>query len=121
MAKGVLLGVIGCVTVLPTLILLFGKPLQKTRHRPQIGSANGSAKKLTKAFPAPLVLFVLLAAPAYMGYGKTNNEVYYDLGQRLLREIEYVVTNSKLSEEFDIASPHMVLVDSGLSARERGR
>lgn len=118
MAKGVLLGVAGCVTVLPALILLFDKPLQKTRHRPLIGRADGFAKKLTKAFPALLALFVLLAVPAYMGYGKTNDEVYYDMGQCLPQEIEYVVANSRLSEEFDIASTHMVLVDSDLSAKD---
>ena len=118
MAKGVLLGVIGCVTVLPSLILLFDEPLQKTRHRPLIGNTDGFAKWLTKAFPALLVVFALLIVPFYTGYSKTNDEVYYDMGQCLPKDIEYVIANSKLSEDFGIASTHMVLVDSHLPDKD---
>ena len=63
-------------------------------------------------------MFVLLAVPAYMGYSRTNDEVYYDMGQCLPQDIEYVIANSKLSEEFDIASTHMVLVDAHLPSRD---
>ena len=118
MAKGVLLGVIGCVTVLPSLILLFDEPLQKTRHRPLIGNTEGFARWLTKAFPALLVVFALLIVPFYTGYSKTNDEVYYDMGQCLPQDIEYVIANSKLSEDFGIASTHMVLVDSHLPDKD---
>lgn len=114
MAKGVLLGVIGCVTVLPSLILLFDRPLQKTRHKPLIRQTDSLAKSLTRAFPLMLVLFALLIIPAYSGYSKTNDEVYYDMGQCLPDDIDYVIANSKLSEDFNIASTHMVLVDSHL-------
>ena len=118
MAKGVLLGVIGCVTVLPSLILLFDRPLQKTRHKALIRNAHGFARKITKAFPVFLAVFVALAIPAYMGYAKTNDEVYYDMGQCLPQDIDYVIAHSKLSEDFDIASTHMLLVDANLPSRD---
>ena len=118
MAKGVLLGVIGCVTVLPSLILILDKPLQKTKHRSLIPSMSKFAKGVTKVFPIFLVIFALLVFPAYYGYDKTNDEVYYDMGQCLPEDIEYVIANSKLSEEFDIASTHMVLVNADLPAKQ---
>ena len=118
MAKGVLLGVIGCVTVLPSLILLFDRPLQKTRHKALIRNANGFARKITKAFPVFLAVFVALAIPAYMGYAKTNEEVYYDMGQCLPQDIDYVIAHNKLTDDFDIASTHMLLVDANLPSRD---
>ena len=114
MAKGVLLGVIGCVTVLPALILVFDKPLQKTSHRSLIPDVSRLAKGVVRRFPVFLVIFVLLVPPALYGYSKTNGEVYYDMGQCLPEDMEYVIANSKLSDEFDIASTHMVLVDADL-------
>ena len=118
MAKGVLLGVIGCVTVLPALILVLDKPLQKTKHRSILPKMNGLARGVTKVFPVFLIIFALLVYPAYYGYDKTNDEVYYDMGQCLPEDIEYVIANSKLSEEFDIASTHMVLVNADLPAKD---
>ena len=118
MAKGVLLGVLGCVTVLPSMILLLDGPLQKTRHKSLIPDSTRFAKWVTRAFPVFLAVFVLLVVPAYMGYSRTNDEVYYDMGQCLPQDIEYVIANSKLSEEFDIASTHMVLVDAHLPSRD---
>ncbi len=117
MAKGVLLGVIGCVTVLPALILLFDKPLQKAKHRALIPDMSRFSKGVTKVFPIFLVIFMLIAAPAYYGYSRTNNEVYYDLGKCLPDDIGYVIANSKLQEDFDVASTHMLLVDSSLSPK----
>ena len=117
MAKGVLLGVLGCVTVLPALILVFDKPLQKTRHKSLIPNMGGFAKGVVRIFPVFIVIFALLIPPAYYGYSKTNDEVYYDMGQCLPEDMEYVIANSKLSEEFDIASTHMLLVDANLPAK----
>ena len=117
MAKGVLLGVLGCVTVLPSMILVLDKPLQKTKHRSIIPDMRGFSKKLVKIFPVFLVVFALLIAPAYYGYEKANDEVYYNMGQCLPEDMNYVIANSKLQEDFDIASTHMVLVDAGLSPK----
>jgi predicted RND superfamily exporter protein len=116
MAKGVVFGVIGCVTVLPSLILLFDKPLQKTRHRSLLTHTDGFAKGVVKIFPLFLCLFILLIPPAWLGYEKTNDEVYYDMGDCLPEDMSYVIAKTKLSEEFDIASTHMILVDSTLSS-----
>lgn len=118
MAKGVIFGVIGCVTVLPSLILVLDKPLQKTKHKSLIPDMGNFAKKVTRVFPVLLVIFVIAALPAIYGYSKTNDEVYYDMGKCLPDDMEYVIANSKLSEEFNIASTHMVLVDADLPSKE---
>ena len=117
MAKGVVLGVLGCVTVLPSMILLLDKPLQKTKHKSLIPRMDKFSRGITKIFPVFLVIFALLITPALYGYNKTNDEVYYDMGQCLPEDMEYVIANSKLSEEFDIASTHMVLVDASLPSK----
>ena len=117
MAKGVLLGVIGCVTVLPSLILVLDRPLQKTKHRSLIPDMGKFAKGIVKIFPVFLIVFAILVVPAYYGYNQANDEVYYDMGQCLPRDINYVVSNLKLQEDFDIASTHMLLIDSNISAK----
>ena len=117
MAKGVVLGVISCVTVLPSMILILDKPLQKTKHRSLIPDMSGFAKGVVRVFPLFLVLFVALVPPAYNGYSRTNDEVYYDMGECLPEDIEYVIANSKLRDEFDIASTHMLLLDADTPRR----
>lgn len=117
MAKGIILGVIGCVTVLPALILVFDKPLQKTKHRSLIPDMTKFSKGVTKVFPAFLAAFAVLTAPALYGYEKTNNEVYYDMGESLPEDMEYVIANSKLSDDFDIASTHMILLDANVPSK----
>lgn len=114
MAKGVLLGVLGCVTVLPAGILLLDKPLQKTKHKAIIPNMQGFSKKVLAHFPIFIVLFVVAIFPAYYGYDKANDEVYYDMGQCLPDDMNYVVANEKLKSEFSIGSTHMILVDSQL-------
>ena len=117
MAKGVILGVLGCVTVLPAMILILDKPLQKAKHRSLIPNMRRFAGGTVKAFPIFLCLFVLLIPPALYGYNKTNDETYYNLAKSLPDDMEYVIANSKLSEDFDIASTHMLLIDKNLSPK----
>ncbi len=119
MAKGVIFGVIACVTVLPSMILVLDRPLQKTKHRCIIPDMARLSKGLVKIFPVFLILFAVLVYPAYFGYSKTNDEVYYDLGECLPQDIEYVIANSKLRDTFDIASTHMVLVNASLSSKDK--
>lgn len=119
MAKGVIFGVIGSVTVLPALILVFDKPLQKTKHKSLIPDMTKLSKGVVKIFPIFIVIFALITVPAYYGYSKTNSEVYYDMGSSLPSDMEYVIANSKLSEKFDIASTHMLLVDSSVSSKDK--
>ncbi len=112
MAKGVVLGVIGCVTVLPALILTFDKALGKASHKPLLPDMTKFSKKLLKVFPALLIAFAVIAVPAFVGYRKAQSEVYYDMSGSLPEDMEVVVANSKLKDEFNMASTHMVLVDA---------
>ena len=114
MAKGVLLGVIGCVTILPSMILVLDKPLLKTRHKAILPKPVKLSGVIVKIFPALLVLFVAVAIPAYYGYSNTQKEVYYDMGACLPQDIEVVKADKKLSETFNVASTHMLLTDSKL-------
>lgn len=118
MAKGVLLGVVGCVTVLPSLILVFDKPLQKTRHRSLIPNMEKLAGGVVKAFPVFLVIFALILPPALYGYNRANGEVYYDMGQCLPEDMEYVIAEGKLRDDFGIASTHMLLVDADVPSKD---
>ena len=117
MAKGVILGVIGCVTVLPALILVLDKPLKKAEHKSLIPNMRRFAGGAVKIFPVFLCMFVLLIPPALYGYEKTNDETYYNLAKALPNDMEYVIANDKLSRDFDIASTHMILVDKNLSPK----
>ena len=118
MAKGVLIGVIGCVTVLPSLILILDKLLSKASHKSLIPNMKKLSKGLVKIFPIFLILFIALLPPAYYGYSKTNSEVYYDMAQCVPEDIEFVIANTKLKEDFDISSTHMVLANASLSSKD---
>ena len=118
MAKGVLLGVLGCITTLPALILVLDKPLTKTMHKSLIPSTKKIAVGIVKIFPVFLVLFLALAAPFYYGYSKTNSEVYYNFSQSLPKDMDNIIANTKLEEEFGIGTTHMVLLDAHLDSKD---
>ena len=118
MAKGVLLGVLSCVTVLPAMILVLDKPLNKTMHRSLIPSTKKLAKGIVKIFPVFLIIFALIVVPAYYGYSQTNKEVYYDLSRSLPEDMSNVIANTKLKEEFGMGNTHMVLVNSKLDSKD---
>ena len=118
MAKGVVFGVIGCVTTLPALILLLNKPLQRTRHKSLIPRMDRLSGFICKRFWVFLVIFALLIAPAYYGYSKTNDEVYYDMGQCLPEDLPFVKANEKLSEDFNVSSTLMLLVDADTPTKQ---
>lgn len=114
MAKGVVLGVLGSVTVLPSLILILDRLLQKTSHKPVLPDMHRMAGGIVKAFPVFLAIFVLLIPPALYGYTQTNQEVYYDMAKCLPEDINFVIANKKLQEEYDIASTLMILTDADM-------
>ena len=118
MAKGVVLGVVGCVTVLPAMILVLDKPLEKTMHKSLLPPVHKLAGGIVKLFPVFLILFAGLAVPAYFGYQQTNNEVYYDLSRSLPADMPNVIANAKLEEEFQMGSTHMVLINAQLPAKD---
>ena len=117
MAKGVLLGVVGCVTTLPALIVLLDGPLQKTKHKTLFHSMDKLAMGITKIFPVFIIIFAVLIAPAYYSYTKSNANVYYDMGENLPDDMKYVIANSKLKDEFDVATTHMLLIDANLPTK----
>ena len=109
MAKGVLFGVVGCVTILPALILTFDKVIRKTAHKPllpQFGSLPGF---IERHYRAVLVLFILIWIPAVWGY--THTDVYYQLDKSLPADLPSVQANEKLSENFDMGATHILLID----------
>lgn len=116
MAKGVVLGVICCVTVLPSLILIFDKALEKTRHKAIMPSFHKIGGFATKKFPIFMILFLVILVPALYGYNNTN--VYYDLAGTLPEELESVQANNKLEEDFNMGATHIILADSDLSHKD---
>lgn len=118
MAKGVVFGVIGCVTTLPSIILAMDKLLTHTKHKSLIPKTEKLAGIITNKFWVFLVLFVVILIPAFIGYQKTNNEVYYDLGGSMPKDMQYVIANSKLQEKFGVGATHMVLVNSNVSEKD---
>jgi predicted RND superfamily exporter protein len=118
MAKGVVLGVLGCVTTLPAMILILDKPLEKTTHRSIIPKTKKLASGIIKIFPVFLILFLVILYPAFYGYQQTNNEVYYNISQSLPEDMGNVIANTKLEEDFGIGTTHMILVDSKLDAKK---
>jgi len=115
MAKGVVLGVICCVTVLPALILIFDKAIEKTKHRALKLNANGLSKFLGKHYIAAAILIMLLWIPAIYGYNKID--VYYKLDTSLPATLESVQANTALENDYDISSVSMVLVSKDLSSK----
>ena len=118
MAKGVVFGVIGCVTILPSMILVFDRLIEKTRHRPLMPKFDKLVNFVVKRFPAFLIIFVLILPAAYYGYHKSGGEVYYNLGATLPDYLGYVQATSKLEEDFEAGATHMVLLDKKVSSRD---
>ena len=116
MAKGVVLGVLCCVTVLPAMILTFDGALEKTRHRALIPKFDKMGTFATRKFPIFLVLFVVILIPAVYGYRNTN--VYYDLAGTLPADLESVQANNKLEEDFNMGATHIILASSDLSHKD---
>ena len=117
MAKGVVLGVIGCVTILPSLILTFDKALEKTMHREIMPNFDKPARWIVNHSWIFLIIFVLLLGPAIYGYN--NTKVYYDLSDTLPEKLNCSQANKMLAENFDgTNSIYMILADSNLSAED---
>jgi len=115
MAKGVICGVIACVTVLPSMILIFDKAIEKTTHRELIPDLSKVGAFIVKHFGIFLTAAIVVFCPLMYGYNNYN--VYYNLDSTLPADLESVVANSKLSEEYGMNSTHMLLVDSSMDAK----
>ena len=117
MAKGVIFGVICCVTVLPSMILIFDKAIEKTRHKQFMPSFEKTSSFMTKHYILFAILFVLIWIPAIWGYNHTS--VYYNLDSSLPETLASVQANNKLSNDFDMGATHMVLMDVNLPAKDK--
>lgn len=116
MAKGVVIGVICCITVLPSMILVFDKALEKTMHKDLVPSLEKPAKFIIKHHAVFIVLFIVVLIPAI--YGQINTKVYYNLTDTLPKDLNSVIANTKLDEEYHMATTHMLLVDADMKPKE---
>ena len=110
MAKGVVLGVIACVTILPSMILVFDKAIQKTKHRQLLPDFKRIPGFITKHYKIFVVLFILLLIPAI--YGERNAKVYYDLSLSLPDSLESVSAQNKLSKDYELGSANIILLST---------
>lgn len=117
MSKGVVIGVFCCVTILPSLILVFDKTIDKTRHKPLIRSVEKPSKFITKHYIVWLAIFLILLIPAV--HGNNNVEVYYNIAQSLPETLDSNVANKKLEDTFDMSTMHMVLMDKDIDSKTK--
>lgn len=116
MAKGVVLGVISCVTILPSFILTFDRAIEKTRHKEIIPSMKKLSSFIVRKSWIFITAFVVLLIPAIYGY--THYDVYYNLDSTLPKDLDSIVANSKLTDEFNMSSTHMLLADSKMKSKD---
>ncbi len=120
MSKGVVIGVIACVTVLPAMILTFDKAIDKTSHKALLPEMEGLSKWIVKHYKIAIAVFVILLVPAM--YGNSHYEIYYNIDTSLPDNLQSAVANKKLSEEFDMSNMHMVLLkNEGLTAKQKNK
>ena len=116
MAKGVIFGVLGCITILPSLILTFEPLIEKTRHKGIIPKFDKLSGLVTKKPGIFAVIFIVLMIPAYFGY--THTSVYYNLDKSVPDTLPFHIANDKLGEEFDMNTTHMLLVDADMDKKD---
>ena len=116
MAKGVIFGVLVCVTVLPSMILCCDKLIEKTKHKPLLPDIGRISDKVTKRYVIYVVAFVILLVPAI--YGNNHTGVYYNLDESLPKNLPSVIANTKLKEDYNMNTTHMILVDSSVAGSD---
>lgn len=116
MAKGVIFGVLCCVTILPSFILIFDKAIEKTSHRDILPEFTKTSKFIVKHFGSFAVAFLVLLVPALYGY--THYDIYYNLDSTLPKYLDSIVANTKLSEEYNMNCTHMLLVDADMKSKD---
>ena len=117
MSKGVIMGVICCVTFLPSIILVFDKGIEKTKHRPLIKNTNRASAFIVKHHKLWMVLFLVLLYPAF--YGNNHTGIYYNIARSLPSTLDSNVANTKLTEDFDMSTIHMVMMDKNMDAKTK--
>ena len=117
MAKGVIIGVLCCVTLLPALVLTFDKAIEKTTHKPLIPSLDKVSEFITKHYKVWLIIFLVMLFPAI--YGNNHLQNYYNIDKSLPETLDSNVANAKLQDTFDMNNVHMVLLKKGLTSKEK--
>lgn len=117
MSKGVIMGVLCCVTFLPSIILVFDKGIKKTKHRPLIKNTNRASTFIVKHHKLWMVLFLVLLYPAF--YGNNHTGIYYNIARSLPSTLDSNVANTKLTEDFDMSTIHMVMMDKNMDAKSK--
>lgn len=117
MAKGVVIGVVCCVTLLPALLLIFDKPIEKTKHRPLIRNLDKPSAFITRHYRLWLILFLALLLPAV--YGNNHTEIYYNIAKSLPDTLVSNVANEKLKEDFAMSNLHMILMDKDVESKDK--
>ena len=117
MAKGVIIGVIVCITLLPSLILFFDKWIDKTTHRAIFPNFHKASAFITRHRVIPLLIFAVLFVPVF--YGNNHVKVYYNLDQGLPQDLDSAIANKKLEEKFNMNNMHILLLKNGLSSKEK--
>ena len=116
MVKGVILGVIACVTILPSMILCCDKWIMKTMHKPFLPDIGKISDKVTKWYMIYVILFLVLLFPAI--YGNNHTAVYYNLDETLPKDLPSIIANEKLKKDYDMNTTHMILVDSSVESAD---
>ena len=114
MSKGVILGVLGTVTLLPCVIRALDGAIEKTSHKPLLPDVSGIGR--LKHYKVLAVILLVMIIPAFYGYRNVN--VYYDMSKVMPPELESVQANKKLEETFDMSTTHLLLVDADVSQKD---
>ena len=117
MAKGVVIGVVCCVTVLPAMILVFDRAIDKTRHKALLPKMDKASGFITKHYKVWLIVFLVLLYPAI--YGNNHTQIYYNIDKSLPSTLASNVANDKLKEDFDMSTVHMILLRNGLDSKQK--
>ena len=117
MAKGVVIGVICCITTLPAMILVFDGVIEKTKHKPLVKSLDKASGFITKHYKVWLLVFLVMLYPAV--YGNNHTQIYYNIDKSLPATLDSNVSNEKLKEDFDMSTVHMILLKNGMDSKEK--
>ena len=117
MAKGVLIGVVCCVTVLPSLVLVFDKPIEKTQHKLLLSNMDKPSAFITKHYKAWIIIFLILLFPAI--YGNNHTKIYYNIAESLPETLDSNVANAELKKDFNMSNLHMVMMDKNMDAKQK--
>ena len=117
MAKGVLVGVICCVTILPALVLVFDGPIETTRHKLLLSNLDKPSAFITKHYKAWIVIFLVLLFPAI--YGNNHTKIYYNIAQSLPSTLDCNIANDELKKDFNLSNMHIIMLDKGMSVKDK--